>query len=471
MSRLIRVSSVFIRGSYLSRIAPLLFLTIGLASASGQTDDWPMERIVVRPNREYQGLLLEKTERQLEFAEIVRPRGKPMYAIIHAIPADRVRSYDRLQGAERAKLQERFQALRNRALIEAGRMETVQLSTVQRDGVDHLLYDGPWFTMLSAADEQTTRRCIVRIEQMFRAYRQLLPPRIKRAASFQIVLYGSSSEYRAALDRWQVDIVHPAFYSPERNVIVAGTDLDRFAVELARSVEENERTRKQLRRLKSSHEQTLAQVAAEMKQNGFKPDDIELEIRSRRSAWQQQQAALEKEIDRVEDRNDGKFDEVSQAMFRRLNHEAFHAYLENYVYPHDEFDVPRWLNEGLAQVFEHAQLDADTLRVDAPARELLPKLQADLKSQQPLSLKELLSSDDSLVSAHGNNDATRRRYLYAWGLAYYLAFHRSGLGANEFEAYIAKGGRGSPVVRFQRWVDLPLAEFEQHWRREMLQLR
>ena len=451
------------------------FVSVVLALACSQaciaqTDDWPMERIVVRPNREYHGLLLEKTDRQLEFAEIIRPRGKPMYAIIHAIPAGRVRSYDRLQGTERAKLQERFQALRNRALIEAGRMEAVELRTVQREGVDHLLYDGPWFTMLSAADEQTTRRCIVRVEQTFRAYRQMLPPRIKRFSSFQIVLYGSSSEYRAALDRWQVEIEHPAFYSPERNVIVAGTDLDRFAVELAKSVEENERTRKQIRSLKSSHDQTLAQVAAEMKQNGFSPDDISLEIGSRRSAWKQQQAALEAEIDQVERRNAGKFDDVSRAMFRRLNHEAFHAYLENYVYPHGEFDVPRWLNEGLAQVFEHAQLDADTLRIDAPARDLLPKLQADLKSH-PLPLKDLLASGDSLVSAHRNNETTRRRYLYAWGLAYYLAFQRSGLGSDEFEAYVAKDGSGSPITRFERYVGLPLAEFEQQWRKEMLRLR
>src|SRR5438128_10873856 len=178
MNHLIRVSSVFIRGPSSTYLILLLVLAAYSPSALAQSDDWPMERIVVRPNREYHGLLLEKSERQLEFAEIVRPRGKPMYAIIHAIPADRVRSYARLQGAERSKLQDRFQALRNRALIEAGRMEAVQLRTVQRDGVDHLLYDGPWFTMLSAADEQTTRRCIVRIEQTFRAYRQLLPPRI-----------------------------------------------------------------------------------------------------------------------------------------------------------------------------------------------------------------------------------------------------------------------------------------------------
>src|SRR5690348_1848148 len=99
MNHFIRVSSVSIRGALLCSLASLFALAIGWETAAEQTDDWPMERIVVRPNREYQGLLLERTERQLEFAEIVRPRGKPMSAIIHAIPSDRVRSYDRLQGA------------------------------------------------------------------------------------------------------------------------------------------------------------------------------------------------------------------------------------------------------------------------------------------------------------------------------------------------------------------------------------
>ena len=49
-------------------------------------------------------------------------------------------------------------------------------------------------------------------------------------------------------------------------------------------------------------------------------------------------------------------------MFRRLAHEAFHAYLETYVYPRQAYDVPRWLNEGLAQTFEAGLLeDADVL--------------------------------------------------------------------------------------------------------------
>jgi len=447
-------------------------LSLAISRLSAQSEDWPMERLWVQSGKAYSGLLLSQTQRRVEFAQIVRPRGKGMYAVIRSIPADELLRHQKLDPADRAKLLERFNTFRNRALIEAGRMEAVQLGSVERDGLDYHLYDGPWFTMLSTADEETTRRSIVRIEQSFLAYRQMLPPRIEQRGSFQIYLYGSSAEYRSALARWNVEIEHPAFYAAERNVIVAGTDLDRFASELAKARQENERTRQQLRSLRTSHEQTLAAVSGEMKQAGFSQSDIETEIRSRRSAWKEQQKELEAAIEEADRRNAAKFDEVGRSMFRRLNHEAFHAYLENYVYPHDDFALPRWLNEGLAQVFENAQLDADTLRVDAPARDLLARLQADLKTSQPLRLSELLAHDESLVAAHRNTEATRRRYLYAWGLAYYLAFHRAGLGTKEFEAYVAKNaGDDSPIARFERWTGRPLPEFDQQWRREMLQLK
>src|SRR5947207_2318067 len=63
--------------------------------AHGQTsDDWPLEQLMLKGAKQYRGLLLDKTERQLEFAEIVRPRGKPMYAIIHAFAASEVSTYE-----------------------------------------------------------------------------------------------------------------------------------------------------------------------------------------------------------------------------------------------------------------------------------------------------------------------------------------------------------------------------------------
>ena len=69
-------------------------------------------------------------------------------------------------------------------------------------------------------------------------------------------------------------------------------------------------------------------------------------------------------------------------MFVRLFHEAFHAYLENYVYPQTDHDVPRWLNEGLAQVFEGGQLESGSLRLDAPDTARLKLLQEDFAARK-----------------------------------------------------------------------------------------
>src|SRR5207249_622937 len=61
-----------------------------------------------------------------------------------------------------------------------------------------------------------------------------------------------------------------------------------------------------------------------------------------------------KSIKMAEDRNTDGYHQERRRMFRRLFHEAFHAYLNTFVYPPEEGEMPRWFNEGLAQVFEVA---------------------------------------------------------------------------------------------------------------------
>src|SRR5208283_1264672 len=61
--------------------------------------------------------------------------------------------------------------------------------------------------------------------------------------------------------------------------------------------------------------------------------------------------------------NEELFQKATQQLFQTLYHEAFHAYLANFVFPPSEGTVPRWLNEGLAQIFETALVEAGELRV------------------------------------------------------------------------------------------------------------
>ena len=95
----------------------------------------------------------------------------------------------------------------------------------------------------------------------------------------------------------------------------------------------------------------------------------------------------------------------------RLYHEAFHAYLRNSVYPRQQYDVPPWLNEGLAVIFEGGLLEGNTLRVDAPNPAALKKLKADLAGPAPLELDSLLSAGEGQFLLTGRRAAGRRRSL------------------------------------------------------------
>ena len=160
-------------------------------------------------------------------------------------------------------------------------------------------------------------------------------------------------------------------------------------------------------------------------------------------------------------------------MFARLYHESFHAYLENCVYPHDRYDVPRWLNEGLAVTFEGGILEADALRVDAPNAVALKRLKADFSSPQPLSLERLLSTSAAAFLERHDTDrpAADRLYAYAWGLAYYLAFERHLLDSPALAEYaVPEAKKLAPVPRFERLVGIRLAQFERQWREYVLSL-
>ena len=69
-----------------------------------------------------------------------------------------------------------------------------------------------------------TRQCVVRVEQVFRAYRQLFPARQPQSTGLRLLLLGSMDEYRAFLRSSGFSVSTSAFYSPSENIIVAGSE-------------------------------------------------------------------------------------------------------------------------------------------------------------------------------------------------------------------------------------------------------
>ncbi|MCA9268957.1 MAG: DUF1570 domain-containing protein, partial [Planctomycetales bacterium] len=352
------------------------------------------------------------------------------------------------------------------------RMEDVELARSDEQGRTALHYDGSWFTLDSTADEESTRRCVVRVEQIFRAYRQLLPPRSQPQAPLRVMIFGSQDEYNDYLQTIGASIANGAFYSQQANVIAAASELNRFADRLTLARSRHEELRKTYQRLDDGLPKQLAELGAQLRGQGFAERDVDNELNARRLAWRNEMTAALVQLTAADRRNEGRFVDVTQEMFERMYHEGFHAYLENYVFPHERHSVPIWLNEGLAQVFQSGRLEADMLRIDAPPADSLRLLQAELAGDEPMSLTDLLAAPQREFQEQSvQPQRAARLYAAAWGVAHYLTFHQPLLGSAALDEYVATDAEQlAPPARFERLVGVPLEKFEQQWRTTMADL-
>ncbi len=438
--------------------------------------DWPLEQVVTKNGDVYEGFIVDPTsEDRLEFVRIYRPKGKRMHLVILPIDRSRITSIRQSTEDDRAFLRERIDGLVMHAAIEASAMEDVALTSDRRDGGEVWQHAGEWFALESTANEEMTRRCVVRLEQMFRAFQYVLPPNVSATdARLRFKVFDTKDQYYQYLREQQINIRNPAYYVAADNLIVAGGDVRRVADEFAKTLEAHKEILAEIEQKDRALRDQFGQLTRELEEGGVAPFERRRIVRATRLKWQQQKKALILKISVADRRNAAKLDEVADRMFRRLYHEAFHAYLDNYVYDGRDYEIPTWLNEGLAQVFAAGLLEADTLRIDAPAAIHLERLQADLAGDVPLPLGELLDADQRAfqISSDGTNNESSRYYLYSWGLAYYLTFEKSLLGTDSLNAYVSEPADGlAPQERFERLVGMPLAEFEQQWRREMMTLR
>jgi hypothetical protein len=418
----------------------------------------------------------------VDFMEIRRPPGRRMFIIMQwRYPQEKIDQIVRLPDAQRQPLEQLIRDFRSREeqpAIELTRAGEGVSATWHCEIPTLLPTDvgaGGKLVVDSTAEEQTTRQSIVRIEQIFAAYAEILPPWHPRpAVPLEIHLFGAMQPYHDFLKRQGLQIDNPAVYIPSKNLLAAGSELSAYAEQLKDVLRRHAELRKEYKDLGDQMPELLVQFRKALAAGGYSKDEQSRLARAAESRFKRQQEDLELQIHSAERRNIDEFDRVTQGMFVRLFHEAFHAYLENYVYPRAEHDVPRWLNEGLAQVFEGGQLESGSLRLDAPDAARLKLLQDYLRSPQVLSLSELLTADEGrFLGLHpGGGQASQRYYLYSWGLAYYLAFRQPLLETPALDHYVEPAAaRRSPIDRFQMLVGMPLAQFEANWRSEMLKMK
>src|SRR5262249_11441469 len=142
-------------------------------------------------------------------------------------------------------------------------------------------------------------------------------------------------------------------------------------------------------------------------------------------------------------------------------------------YPPSDAEVPRWLNEGLAQIFETAIVEAGELRVGPVDRDRARRVQELVRKQQLVPLADLLKSGPKqfLVQHATEQENSDRYYVSSWALASYLTFERRLLGGKAMDSYVRALSRGTDAVAaFREFVGQPLPEFEKGFRAYLLRL-
>lgn len=448
--------------------AALLILTVASAPAQppSASGNWPFDVLVHRGGTTFQGLIVEETADGVTFRLVKRPPGRPTVTLTTFFTKEETKDLKRLADADRATLRERLAELD--AASNGPRDGAISLEAAdwlgRKGGAKR--YEGEQFILVSSAPDEITRRAAGRLEQIFTAFARVLPPRHAAARPTRVDLAGTPTDYRDLLKAIDVTAVNAAVFLPADRRIVCGSDLTRLGEELYR--------------VAVHHQQQLATA-----------DKTEKELRdlykTSKPDLERFLAALKKEREKVkaaERANEAAFDRATRRLFAVLFHEAFHSYVMGAVYPpmpaadvkagKGTGELPRWLNEGLAQLFEDPVIEAGELRVGHADPDRLKRVQDALtgKAGGPdagglIPLADLIRAGrESFVAAHaGQKQASDRTYLTAWAVAHYLTFEVRAVGTKEFDDYLTAVNTGTdPAQAFATLVkrDLPTFERDLH---------
>ena len=450
-----------------------LLLVLACAPAGAQPaglSNWSFDELTLANGAKFQGLILAERADGYDFRSVSRPPGRPTVTLTSFFGKAEVAKVTRLSDKDREQLKERLAELDPTGEGERKRMESLELVTapwLDKPGAAKV-YDSDYFTLVSTGTEELTRRSGVRLEQIYTAFARFLPPTVKTDRKTTLMLATDPDEYKALLGPLGAGkLLNPAVYDPSANRILCGSDLRRLGADLQSA--------------RVHHGQELAGLDryAESVRKLYKGDEL--------ARYNKVIAAERKRVFVADVANGAKFDEATGRLFALLYHEAFHAYVAAFVYPPLKPDdvkagkgtgeLPRWLNEGLAQVFETAVVEAGELRADHPDRERLQRTKDWLKGKNGGSLVPLgdllTTGRDAFLASHADQKtASDRAYLSCWALAHYLTFDRRLVGTPEFHKYLtAVNGGDDPKAAFAKLVGQELPAFEKDWHAYLTRLQ
>ena len=428
--------------------------------------EWRLETIKLKNGYVLKGLVLEETAAGVRFQLVNRSNGRPTVCMTSTLRRGDIDRIEKLPEEEREALKNRLNELDPTGEGERKRMESLELQVTDWDGQAKAgrRYDSDYFSLLSNAPEAVVRRSAVRLEQIYTAYAHFLPARYPGGKPTTIVLYPSLDDYQKMLDGKGWKLQNRAFFHPDSNRVFCGSNLLKVGEDLEKIRLMHQEQRGDL----DKRESLLRQLY------GKKPLELARHL----------QPILEyrKNMAKADKHNDAIFDNETKRLFTILYHEAFHAYACNFVYPssgrdsHPESppgELPRWLNEGLAQIFETAIVESGELRVGHVDRERILKVKEAIRKGEMMPVKELLTAGRNafIVQISDERLTSDRSYLASWALTSYLTFDRRLLGTPSLDAFVRAVNReGEPKEAFCKLTGQRITEFEKSFHVWLLKL-
>jgi hypothetical protein len=414
---------------------------------------WKFDVLHLKNGCTIQGYIQEEGPDKIGFWHILQKPGKATVRFFSTFAQSEIESIDRVDHADRGTLAARVNCLA--PTFEQEQMEQLQLKTVPwgSNPQGGLSYSSDHFTLHSDAGEEFVRRAAYRLEQIYAAFPRLLPARCKASHPTRINLFQSLAEYHRQLATAGRNLTNAAYYDEARNEIDCASDLERL--------------RDQLERRRTEHRNLQARLTAqEVAWNKQYHNHVPLQLMHELERDRQR-------LRKASEDNERTFEKATRKLFQTLYHEAFHAYLASCVYRPKEFEVPRWLNEGLAQILENAILEAGELRIGHVDPERLKRIKSASLQDELIPLDQLVRTEpERFLVQHGQDERlSDRLYLTSWAFTFYMVFERKKLDAQEVERYLRSLKKEDPVTALEQWAGLPLDELEAAFKAYVKDLR
>lgn len=322
---------------------------------------------------------------------------------------------------------------------------------------------GPSWTLTieGAVSEPVRKRIAEVLAARQKQLRAFWPERVAAERPIRVELWGTLDAYRAAVSRRGAPIDNPACYFAADGVIVLGFDGLRFDASLRRTREQADRLRGELQKAERVLSDQLRADDARFALNGTPQAQRKRLKDDRRRAFDLEAARMQKEIDKADAENRQTLVDATARLADAAGHELFHAYVNARVYPPVRGGLPAWLNEGLAQIVEHASATAAIGKSLKPDAELARRWKTEQGRGEAVDVHGLLSADEAKFLIHDANPPAEagKYYLAAWAVAQALLNDGKLAPGPDLERFLSDQS-GDPIMAFQRWTGQSPAEWE-----------